>query len=54
MGKILEIKRTTKEGIITEYHAKVKVVKAGTGAGITLPKELLGKVVEVYYRRKKK
>lgn len=50
-NKILEIKRSDEKGII-EYKAKVKVVKAGSGGGITLPKKLIGKYLEVYYKRK--
>lgn len=51
MTKILEIKRTDKKGIF-EYHARMKAVRSGGGAGITLPKQLLGKIVEVTYKRK--
>lgn len=51
MTKILEIKRTDRRGII-EYSARMRVVKAGGGAGITLPKQLLGKEVRVLYQRK--
>lgn len=51
MKKILEIKTTDKKGIV-EYTARIKVVKAGSGAGITLPKQLLGKEIRVTYKRK--
>ncbi|KKN07401.1 hypothetical protein LCGC14_1067260 [marine sediment metagenome] len=50
-NKILEIMRMDRKGIV-EYKAKIKVVKSGSGAGITLPKKLLGKEIEVYYKRK--
>lgn len=53
MTKILEIKTTDNKGII-EYNAKIKVMKSGAGAGITLPKQLLGKVVRVIYKREGK
>lgn len=51
MTKILEIKMTDKKGIV-EYTAQIKVVRSGGGAGITLPKQLLGKEVKITYKRK--
>lgn len=51
MTKILEIKRTDRKGIV-EYNARMRVVRSGGGAGITLPKQLLGKEVRISYKRK--
>lgn len=36
-----------KDNKLVEYSAIKKVVKAGTGGGVTLPKELIGKMVRI-------
>ena len=45
----------TKEGKkIIEYQMKKLVTKIGTGGHVVLPKDLVGKYVEVYYLEEKK
>lgn len=48
MGKIIE----DEKGIV-EYKNNRKVSAIGSGAHIIMPKELIGKVVSIHYKRKK-
>jgi len=47
------VTKTNDEGII-QFGTRKLVKKMSTGAGIYLPKELIGKYVEVYYLKQKK
>ena len=40
------------DGKITKYKVYKKVVKSGNGGGVSLPKELVGKIVYIEYQEK--
>ena len=44
------MKRSNKDGIL-DYKAIIKSVKSGTGAVVYLPRQLLGKEIEVNYNK---
>ena len=47
----IQIMRYGKRKNILEYIATKKVTKIGTGSHILLPKELIGKIVKVTYKK---
>lgn len=49
--KIVENKKLDQDGNIIEYESKKEVKKIGDGGHITLPKGLIGKLVNIFYKK---
>lgn len=47
----MENKKLDQDGNIIEYESKKEVKKIGDGGHITLPKGLIGKLVNIFYKK---